>query len=130
VPVADQRQQLQGIKKISPTIRPKAKRPFQHEARLKELLARQAQLNARSLELRPPRTRDPTVARSQPSEVERLIQTTYSNQSKYGLMIETPPLKWTFARAFLRELLFDSRGLHYGIDRTRGRALNKGGRFL
>jgi len=39
--------------------------------------------------LKPPRTRNRTVARLEPSEVQRLIQTTYRSQSKYGLMIKT-----------------------------------------
>src|SRR5713226_3847703 len=43
----------------------------------------------RRLGLKPPRTRNRTVARLEPSEVQRLIQTTYRSQSKYGLMIKT-----------------------------------------
>ena len=43
----------------------------------------------RRLGLKPPRTRHRTVVRLEPSEVQRLIQTTYRSQSKYGLMIKT-----------------------------------------
>jgi integrase/recombinase XerD len=43
----------------------------------------------RRLGLKPPRTHNRTVARLEPSEVQRLIQTTYRSQSKYGLMIKT-----------------------------------------
>ena len=43
----------------------------------------------RRLGLKPPRTRNRTVARLEPSEVQRLIHTTYRSQSKYGLMIKT-----------------------------------------
>jgi len=43
----------------------------------------------RRLGLKPPRTRNRTVARLDPGEVQRLIQTTYRIQSKYGLMIKT-----------------------------------------
>ncbi len=43
----------------------------------------------RRLGLKPPHTRNRTVARLEPSEVQRLIQTTYRSQSKYGLMIKT-----------------------------------------
>jgi integrase len=43
----------------------------------------------RRLGLKPPRTRNRTVARLEPSEVQRPIQTTYRSQSKYGLMIKT-----------------------------------------
>jgi len=43
----------------------------------------------RRLGLKPPRRRNRTVARLEPSEVQRLIQTTYRIQSKYGLMIKT-----------------------------------------
>ena len=43
----------------------------------------------RRLALAPPRQRNRTVARLEPSEVERLIQATYRTQSKYGLMIKT-----------------------------------------
>ena len=43
---ADQQQQLQRLDKTLTDYQAQAKRPFEHEARLKELLARQAQLNA------------------------------------------------------------------------------------
>jgi integrase/recombinase XerD len=43
----------------------------------------------RRLGLKPPRMRNRTVARLEPSEMQRLIQTTYRSQSKYGLMIKT-----------------------------------------
>ncbi|MGC1951104.1 MAG: tyrosine-type recombinase/integrase [Gammaproteobacteria bacterium] len=43
----------------------------------------------RRLALEPPRMRSRTVARLEQSEVERLIQATYRNHSKYGLMIKT-----------------------------------------
>jgi len=43
---ADQQQQLQRLDKTFTDYQARAKRPFEHEARLKELLARQAQLNA------------------------------------------------------------------------------------
>jgi integrase/recombinase XerD len=43
----------------------------------------------RRLTLQPPHTRHRTVARLEPSEVQRLIQTTYRSRSKYGLMIKT-----------------------------------------
>jgi len=43
----------------------------------------------RRLALEPPRMRTRTVARLEYSEVERLIQVTYRNQSKYALMIKT-----------------------------------------
>jgi len=41
-----ERQHLQGLQKTLGDYQTHAKRPFEHEARLKELLARQAQLNA------------------------------------------------------------------------------------
>ena len=43
---ADEQQQLQRLEKTLTDYQAQAKRPFEHEARLKELLARQAQLNA------------------------------------------------------------------------------------
>jgi integrase/recombinase XerD len=43
----------------------------------------------RRLTLQPPHIRHRTVARLEPSEVQRLIQATYRNRSKYGLMIKT-----------------------------------------
>ena len=43
---ADQQQQLQRLDKTLTDYQAQAQRPFEHEARLKELLARQAQLNA------------------------------------------------------------------------------------
>jgi hypothetical protein len=47
----------------------------------------------RRLGLEPPRTRSRTVARLEPSEIERLIQTTYRStyryRSPYGLMLKT-----------------------------------------
>ena len=43
----------------------------------------------RRLVLEPPRTRNRTVARLEPSEIERLIQTTYRYRSTYGLMLKT-----------------------------------------
>jgi integrase/recombinase XerD len=43
----------------------------------------------RRLALEPPRTRNRTVARLEPSEIERLLQTTYRHQSTYGLMLKT-----------------------------------------
>lgn len=43
----------------------------------------------RRLELEPPRGRRRTVERLDRSEVECLVQTTYRNRSKYGLMIKT-----------------------------------------
>ena len=42
----DERQQLQRLEKTLTDYRAQAKRLFEHEARLKELLTRQAQLNA------------------------------------------------------------------------------------
>jgi prefoldin subunit 5 len=45
---ADQQQQLQRIDKTLTDYQAQANRPFEHEARLRELLARQAQLNAAS----------------------------------------------------------------------------------
>jgi integrase/recombinase XerD len=41
------------------------------------------------LALKPAYTRKRTVSRLDQSEVERLVQTTYRSQSKYGLMIKT-----------------------------------------
>ena len=43
---ADEQQRLQGLEKTLTGYQAQAGRPFEHEARLKELLARQAQLNA------------------------------------------------------------------------------------
>ncbi|MGO9056803.1 MAG: hypothetical protein ACLQU2_05360 [Candidatus Binataceae bacterium] len=43
---ADEQQQLQRLEKNLSDYQAQAQRPFEHEARLKELLARQAQLNA------------------------------------------------------------------------------------
>ena len=43
---ADEQQQLQRLEKTLTDYQAQAQRPFEHEARLKELLARQAQLNA------------------------------------------------------------------------------------
>jgi integrase len=43
----------------------------------------------RRLELDPSHSRKRTVSRLDQSEVERLVQTTYRNHSKYGLMIKT-----------------------------------------
>jgi integrase/recombinase XerD len=43
----------------------------------------------RRLAIEPPRTRSRTVARLEPSEIERLIQTTYRYRSTYGLMLKT-----------------------------------------
>jgi len=43
---ADEQQQLQRLDKTLTDYQAQAKRPFEHEARLKELLGRQAQLNA------------------------------------------------------------------------------------
>jgi hypothetical protein len=43
---ADEQRQLQKLGKTFTDYQAQAKRPFEHEARLKELLARQAQLNA------------------------------------------------------------------------------------
>ena len=43
---ADQQQQLQRLDKTLTDYQAQAQRPFEHEARLKELLTRQAQLNA------------------------------------------------------------------------------------
>jgi len=43
---ADQQQRLQRLEKTLTDYQAQAQRPFEHEARLKELLARQAQLNA------------------------------------------------------------------------------------
>ena len=43
----------------------------------------------RRLTLQPPHTRHRTVARLEPSEIQRLIQATYRSRSKYGLMIKT-----------------------------------------
>lgn len=43
----------------------------------------------RQLALEPSQTRKRTVSRLERSEVERLVQTTCRNQSKYGLMIKT-----------------------------------------
>jgi integrase/recombinase XerD len=43
----------------------------------------------RRLALEPPRTRNRTVARLEPSDIERLIQTTYRYRSTYGLMLKT-----------------------------------------
>jgi integrase/recombinase XerD len=43
----------------------------------------------RRLTLQPPHIRHRTVARLEPSEIQRLIQATYRNRSKYGLMIKT-----------------------------------------
>ena len=51
----------------------------------------------RRLTLQPPHTRHRTVARLEPSEIQRLIQATYRSRSKYGLMIKT--LFQTGARA-------------------------------
>ena len=43
----------------------------------------------RRLGLEPPRARKRTVQRLDRAEIERLIQATYRNKSKYGLMIKT-----------------------------------------
>jgi integrase/recombinase XerD len=43
----------------------------------------------RRLTLQPPHVRHRTVARLEPSEIQRLIQATYRSRSKYGLMIKT-----------------------------------------
>ena len=43
---SDEQQQLQRLEKTLTDYQAQAQRPFEHEARLKELLARQAQLNA------------------------------------------------------------------------------------
>jgi integrase/recombinase XerD len=43
----------------------------------------------RRLALEPLRTRSRTVARLEPSDIERLIQTTYRYRSTYGLMLKT-----------------------------------------
>jgi integrase/recombinase XerD len=43
----------------------------------------------RRLALEPSHTRKRTVSRLDRSEVERLVQTTYRNKSKYGVMIKT-----------------------------------------
>jgi hypothetical protein len=43
---ADEQPQLQRLEKTLTDYQAQAKRPFEHEAQLKELLARQAQLNA------------------------------------------------------------------------------------
>ncbi len=43
---ADEQQQLQRLEKTLTDYQAQARRPFEHEARLKELLARQARLNA------------------------------------------------------------------------------------
>ncbi len=43
---ADEQQQLHRLEKTLTDYQAQAQRPFEHEARLKELLARQAQLNA------------------------------------------------------------------------------------
>jgi len=42
----EEQQQLQRLEKTLTDYQAQAKRPFEHEARLKELLAREAQLNA------------------------------------------------------------------------------------
>jgi hypothetical protein len=43
---ADEQQRLQRLEKIRTDYQAQTQRPFEHEARLKELLARQAQVNA------------------------------------------------------------------------------------